>query len=45
MNLRNKFHCEGPCKDVLKTHLDLIDTEVLKELLRIIKEELIRRLK
>jgi hypothetical protein len=44
MNYRNQFHCEGYCKDVLKTHLYLIDTEVLKELLKIIKEEIDRRL-
>lgn len=43
MNLRNNFHCEGPCKEVLKSHIDIIDTEVLKELLRIIKEEIDRR--
>ena len=44
MNLRNQFHCEGPAKDVLKNHLDIIDTDVLKELLKIIKNEIYRRL-
>lgn len=44
MNLRNQFHCEGPAKDVLKNHLDIIDTQVLKEMLKIIKQEIDRRL-